>query len=161
MTREYYYLDTNYILAYLAYKYFDYFKNVGINQTQSLLAKSVIGYLTPEKIKVPLFVLAELVTQLKEKNVYVGIDVLIGDFEIAMIRKEDLKKFVKALKILTKDERLEVMDRLIVAHAISSYECTGFLTFENRLITSRSIKNANKEINGSEGIVITSDPRSK
>jgi hypothetical protein len=53
------------------------------------------------------------------------------------------------------------MDRIIVAHAISSYECAGLLTFENRLISSRSIKNANKEINGSEGIVITSDPRSK
>jgi predicted nucleic acid-binding protein len=161
MTRQYYYLDTNYILAYLAYKHPEHFKNLDINPTESRLANSVIGYLTPKKIKIPVFVLAELVTQLKEKNVYVGIDVLIGDFEIAMIRKEDLKKFVKALKILTKDERLEVMDRLIVAHAISSYECTGFLTFENRLITSRSIKNANEDINGSEGIVITSDPRSK
>jgi hypothetical protein len=85
MTREYYYLDTNYILAYLAYKHPEHFKNVDINPTESRLANSVIGYLTPEKIKMPLFVLAELVTQLKEKNAFVGIDLLIGYFEIAMI----------------------------------------------------------------------------
>jgi predicted nucleic acid-binding protein len=161
MTRQYYYLDTNYILAYLAYKHPEHFKNVDINPTESRLANSVINYLTPEKIKMPLFVLAELVTQLKEKNAFVGIDLLIGYFEIAMIKKGDLKKFVKALKILIKDERLEVMDRIIVAHAISSYECAGLLTFDDLLISSRSIKNANEEINGFEGIVITSDPRSK
>jgi hypothetical protein len=78
-----------------------------------------------------------------------------------MIKKKDLKKFVEALKILIKDERLEVMDGIIVAHAISSYECAGLLTFDDLLISSRSIKNANEKINGSEGIVITSDPRSK
>jgi hypothetical protein len=149
------------MLAYLAYKHPEHFKNVDINPTESRLANSVINYLTPEKIKMPLFVLAELVTQLKEKNAFVGIDLLLGYFEIAMIKKEDLKKFVKALKILIKDERLEVMDRIIVAHAISSYECAGLLTFDDLLITSRSIKNANEEINGFEGIVITSDPRSK
>jgi len=159
--REYHYLDTNYLLAYLARRYRDFLKGADfyIDEDQIRQANSVISYLNPSKIKVPVFVLAELVMQLKEKNVNVGIDVLFGDFEIAMLRMEDFNNFIKALKMLIKDEWLEEMDSIIVAHAISSSECKSLLTFDKNLISSKTINDTNKVINGSEGILITSDPR--
>jgi predicted nucleic acid-binding protein len=160
MRREYYYLDTNYLLAYLAHWNPDTFKSFDIKD-ESLHANSVIKNLTTKKIKVPLLVLAELVTQLKEKNVNVGTLVLCGDFEIAMLKRNEINNFIWALTLLIKDERLEVMDSIIVAHAISSSECKGLLTFDKKLILSKTIKDVDQEINGSRGIILTDDPRKR
>ena len=63
--------------------------------------------------------------------------------------------------MLVKDERLEVMDSIIVAHALSSSECKGLLTFNKKLILSKTIKNVDQEIKGSRGIIITDDPRKR
>jgi predicted nucleic acid-binding protein len=160
MRREYYYLDTNYLLAYLAHWNPDTFKSFDIKD-ESLHANSVIKNLTTRKIKVPLPVLAELVTQLKEKNVNVGTLVLCGDFEIAMLKRNEINNFIWALTLLIEDERLEEMDSIIVAHAISSSECKGLLTFDKKLIFSKTIKDVDQVINGSRCIIITDDPRKR
>jgi predicted nucleic acid-binding protein len=158
MTREYYYLDTNYLFAYLAHRHAEYFKRVDIDREQSLRANRVITHLTPSKIKVSVFVLAESVMQLREKEIDIGTVILHGDFETAMLRREDINKFIKALEMLIENKSLEEMDSIIVAHAISSSECRGLLTFDNRLINNRTINDTNRAINDSKGIVITSDP---
>jgi predicted nucleic acid-binding protein len=160
MRREYYYLDTNYLLAYLAHWNPNIIKSFDIKDQLSHAYK-VIKNLTTDKIKVPLPVLAELVTQLKEKNVNVGTVVLCGDFEIAMLERNEINNFIRALNLLIEDKRLEVMDSIIVAHAISSSECKGLLTFDKKLILSKTIKDVDQEINGSRGIIITDDPRKR
>ena len=108
-----------------------------------------------------IFVLAELVTQLKEKGINVGIGVLYSNFELAMLRREDINKFIKALRILAKDPMLEEMDSIIVAHAMSSSECKYFLTFDRKLINNKIINEANRKLNEGNGLVITSYPFSK
>jgi predicted nucleic acid-binding protein len=160
MRREYYYLDTNYLLAYLAHWNQDISKSFDIKDGL-FTANSVIKNLNTKKIKVPLPVLAELVMQLKEKNVNIGTLELCGDFEIAMLKRNEIINFIRALILLVEDERLEVMDSIIVAHAISSSECKGLLTFDKKLILSKTIKDVDQEINGSRGIIITDDPRKR
>jgi len=157
MTREYYYLDTNYLIAYLANRHSDYFKRIKIDKEQILKATRIVSN-RKIKIKVPIFVIAELVTQLREKGIDMGTDILYGDFEPAMLRRGDIDNFIKALEMLIKDKLLEEMDGIIVANAIASSECRGLLTFDKKLINNKTINDTNRAINRSEGIVITSDP---
>jgi len=159
MTREYYYLDANYLIAYLARRQSkDFRKRLNIDKDQENKANKVISSLTSSRIKVSIFVLAELIMKIKEKGINVGALILCADFEVAMLRRGDINNFIKALGELVRDELLEEMDSIIVAHAISSSECKGLLTFDRKLINSRSVTEVNREINGSKPIVITSDP---
>ena len=101
MRREYYYLDTNYLLAYMAHWNQDISKSFDIKD-ELFPANSVIKNLNTKKIKVPLAVLAELVMQLKEKIVNIGTLVLCGDFEIAMFKRNEINNFIRALRFARK-----------------------------------------------------------
>jgi predicted nucleic acid-binding protein len=160
---SYAYLDTNYLIAYLAHRYQEFFRGLYVDSDQRREANSVVTRLTSKRIgiRVQIFVLAELVTQLKEKGINVGIGVLYSNFELAMLRRENINKFIKALRILAKDPMLEEMDSIIVAHAMSSSECKYFLTFDRKLINNKIINEANRKLNEGNGLVITPYPFSK
>jgi len=159
---KYYFLDTNYLLAVLAHKNTKVAKAVKIQREQSQVANSVIKSLG-RRVKIPILVIAEAVHQLCESKVNVGIQELVGEFEVAYLRSEDLGRFSEILRELSEeDPRLEPMDRMIVAFSLAVPQCAGLLTFDNALVTNKAVQEVLKQHSPHHReFAITSDPRER
>lgn len=158
-TKQFWYLDTVYLISYIH----RYIKNKIaqnlVDREQSNIARRVIGKIKPENIKVPVIVWGEVLTQLKEKQVDLGVMSLTSDFETAWLRRNETKTFSKIVHDLAEKEmRLEPFDCLITAFAIASSECCGLLTFDSHLIGNVAIKEIIDEIGRSGTFTIIEEP---
>ncbi|MEM1965836.1 MAG: hypothetical protein QXH12_06955 [Candidatus Caldarchaeum sp.] len=155
---EYFYLDTNYLINYLSFRYDSIAKKMSTERYARITANSVIKSLS-QKIKIPFIVICETVAQLVKHEVNIGVVNLFGELEVAYLRREFLTDFLDILQNLAdRDKMLELIDCVIVAFSIASPECCGLLTFDNKLIKNKAIKDIVKGHPNRE-FLVTSDPR--
>ncbi|MEM4497355.1 MAG: hypothetical protein QW692_00830 [Nitrososphaerota archaeon] len=156
---QFYYLDTNYLINYLSFKHDLIAKSMSIDRNARTIANSVIKSLS-RRIKIPFIVISEAAGKLMEHEINIGIIEILGDLEIAFLRRELIANFSSILRDLAEmDRRLEPMDCMIAAFSIASPECLGLLTFDSKLIENRAIKNIVEEKYPGREFLVTSDPR--
>jgi len=156
-SKQFWYLDTSYLLSYISKQ--PWSEWLSEDKEQARTARSVIQRLGSENVKVPVIVWGEVVTQLREKGVNMGITPMLSDFETAWLKREETNIFSQIVRKLSeRDARLQPFDCLIVAFAMACSECRGLLTFDTRLIKSKAIQEILKEEYGNRSFIVSDGP---
>lgn len=158
---KHFYLDTGYLFSYLYQLNKQKLQNLEIDPEGARVARSVVSYLTVEKVKIPVFALGEAVAKLVEKKVNIGILDLNISAGIAWLNRDWVDIFIRALdNLVRKDPLLDMMDGLIVSLAIADPSCCGLLTFDSKLVNNKAIYEVNKKLyGGKRKFIVTHDPR--
>lgn len=157
---KYYYVDTAYLLSYLYQTKMQYMRGFDIDPEQVRTARSVMGFLNAENIKIPVFVIAEAAAKSAEKSSMMSVVDLTAGFETAWLSRDRLNDFCKTVEEISEnDPRLEPMDCLIASLALVNDECCGLLTFDRVLINNRVIYRLSKKYGKEGSFVVTDDPR--
>lgn len=155
-----YHLDTCYLMAYLKLASTDDQVRRASEVVHRLLSKQYI-------IRFSQVALGEFIDVLTKEGLHVTLGDLLDflnpsrGFEVFRLDRRGIGRFTDLVNMIKrKDRYIEPTDVLILAYSIADRDCRGLLTFERKLIDSKSLKDLiGKHAQDRKRFTITDYPR--